>query len=74
LRIIICSVVLCNLPGKSCAPPNSKSPLPKEGTPYSLEITALREEHRLRVRTEGLRRIFGPKRIKVVGSWRKLQN
>jgi hypothetical protein len=39
-----------------------------------LEITALREEHRLRVRTEGLRRIFGPKRIKVVGSWRKLQN
>jgi hypothetical protein len=31
---------------------------------------ALREERRLRV----LRRIFGPRRDKVTGGWRKLQN
>jgi hypothetical protein len=30
----------------------------------------LREEHRLRV----LRRIFKPKRIEIIGSWRKFPN
>jgi hypothetical protein len=35
----------------------------------------LREEHRLRVfENRVLRRIFGPKRDKVTGEWRKLQN
>jgi hypothetical protein len=33
----------------------------------------LREEHRLRVyENRVLRRIFGPKRCKVTGEWRKL--
>jgi hypothetical protein len=36
---------------------------------------ALREEHRLRVfENRVLRRIFGPKRDKVTGEWRKLHN
>jgi hypothetical protein len=36
---------------------------------------ALREEHRLRVfENRVLRRIFGPKRDKVTGDWRKLHN
>jgi hypothetical protein len=35
----------------------------------------LREEHRLRVfENKVLRRIFGPKRDKVTGEWRKLHN
>jgi hypothetical protein len=35
----------------------------------------LREEHRLRVfENRVLRRIFGPKRNKVTGDWRKLHN
>jgi hypothetical protein len=35
----------------------------------------LREEHRLRVfENRVLRRIFGPKRDKVTGEWRKLRN
>jgi hypothetical protein len=35
----------------------------------------LREEHRLRVfENRMLRRIFGPKRDKVTGEWRKLHN
>jgi hypothetical protein len=35
----------------------------------------LREEHRLRVfEKRVLRRIFGPKRDEVTGSWRNLQN
>jgi hypothetical protein len=35
----------------------------------------LREEHRLRVfENRVLRRIFGPKRDKVTGGWRKLNN
>jgi hypothetical protein len=35
----------------------------------------LREEHRLRVfENRVLRRIFGPKRDKVMGEWRKLHN
>jgi hypothetical protein len=35
----------------------------------------LREEHRLRVfENRALRRIFGPKRDKVTGGWRKLHN
>jgi hypothetical protein len=35
----------------------------------------LREEHRLRVfENRVLRRIFGPKRNEVTGSWRKLYN
>jgi hypothetical protein len=35
----------------------------------------LREEHRLRVSENWvLRRIFGPKRDEVTGSWRKLHN
>jgi hypothetical protein len=35
----------------------------------------LREEHRLRVfENRVLRRIFGPKRDKVTGGWRKLHN
>jgi hypothetical protein len=35
----------------------------------------LREEHRLRVfENKVLRRIFGPKRDKVTGGWRKLHN
>jgi hypothetical protein len=35
----------------------------------------LREEHRLRGFENGvLRKIFGPKRDEVIGSWRKLHN
>jgi len=35
----------------------------------------LREEYRLRVfQNRVLRRIFGPKREEVVGSWRRLHN
>jgi hypothetical protein len=35
----------------------------------------VREEHRLRVfENRVLKRIFGPKRIKVTGGWRKLHN
>jgi hypothetical protein len=35
----------------------------------------LREEHRLRVfENRVLRRIFGPKRDKVMGEWRKLHS
>jgi hypothetical protein len=35
----------------------------------------LREEHRLRVfENSALRRIFGPKMVKVTGEWRKLHN
>jgi hypothetical protein len=35
----------------------------------------LREEHRLRLfENRVLRRIFGPKRDKVTGEWRKLHN
>jgi hypothetical protein len=35
----------------------------------------LGEEHRLRVfENRVLRRIFGPKRVEVIGSWRKLRN
>jgi hypothetical protein len=35
----------------------------------------LREEHRLRVfENRVLRRIFGPKRDKVTGGWRRLHN
>jgi len=35
----------------------------------------LREEHRLRVfENRVLRRVFGPKRDKVTGEWRKLHN
>jgi len=35
----------------------------------------LREEHRLRVfENRVLRRIFGPEREKVAGSWRRLYN
>jgi hypothetical protein len=35
----------------------------------------LREEHRLRAfENKVLRRIFGPKRDKVTGGWRKLHN
>jgi hypothetical protein len=35
----------------------------------------LREEHRLRMfENRVLRRIFGPKRDKVTGGWRKLHN
>jgi hypothetical protein len=34
-----------------------------------------REEHRLRIfKKRVLRRIFGPKRDKVAGGWRKLHN
>jgi hypothetical protein len=40
----------------------------------TLSLT-LREEHRLRVfENRVLRRIFGPKRDKVMGEWRKLHN
>jgi hypothetical protein len=36
---------------------------------------ALKEEHRLRVfGNRVLRRIFGPKRVKVAGDWRRLHN
>jgi hypothetical protein len=34
----------------------------------------LREEHRLRVFENRVLRIFGPKRDKVMGGWRKLHN
>jgi hypothetical protein len=36
---------------------------------------SLREEHRLRVFEKMvLRRIFGPKKAKIIGGWRKLHN
>jgi hypothetical protein len=44
---------------------------------YGCEIRSLtvREEHNLRVfENRALRRIFGPKRDGVMGSWRKLHN
>jgi hypothetical protein len=35
----------------------------------------IREEHRWRVfENRVLRRIFGPKRVEIIGSWRKLHN
>jgi hypothetical protein len=34
----------------------------------------VREEHKLRVFENMLRRIFGPKRDRVTGRWRKLHN
>jgi hypothetical protein len=34
----------------------------------------LREEHRLRVFENRVLRIFGPKRHKITGEWRKLHN
>jgi hypothetical protein len=35
----------------------------------------LREEHRLRAfENMVLRRIFGPKRVEIIGGWRKLHN
>ena len=34
----------------------------------------LREEHRLRVSENRVLRIFGPKRDKITGEWRKLHN
>jgi hypothetical protein len=38
-------------------------------------LLTLREEHRLRVfENRVLRRIFGPKRDKITGEWRKLHN
>jgi hypothetical protein len=37
-----------------------------------LETAALREEHRQRVFENRVLRIFGPKREKVTGNWRKL--
>jgi hypothetical protein len=44
---------------------------------YGCEILSLtlRKEHRLRVyENRSLRRIFGPKRDKVTGDWRKVHN
>ena len=44
---------------------------------YGCETLSLtvREEHRLRVfENRVLRRIFGPKRDKITGEWRKLHN
>jgi hypothetical protein len=42
---------------------------------YETWSLTLREEHRLRVfENRVLRRIFGPKRDKVTGGWRKLHN
>jgi hypothetical protein len=41
---------------------------------WSLSLT-LRKEHSLRVfENRELRRIFGPKRKKVAGNWRRLHN
>jgi len=41
----------------------------------SIQSVTLREEHRLRVFENRVpRRIFGPKRDKVTGEWRKLHN
>jgi len=38
-------------------------------------LLTLREEHRLRVsENRVLRRVFGPKRVKVTEEWRKLHN
>jgi hypothetical protein len=42
---------------------------------YETWSLTLREEHRLRVfENRVLRRVFGPKRYKVTGEWRKLHN
>jgi hypothetical protein len=42
---------------------------------WSLTLSTLREENRLRVfENRVLRRIFGPKRDGVTGEWRKLRN
>jgi hypothetical protein len=42
---------------------------------YETWSLTLREEHRLKVLEKRvLRRIFGPKRDKVTGGWRKLHN
>jgi hypothetical protein len=42
--------------------------------PKSNESLILRDEHRLRVYENRMLRIFGPKRDKVTGGWRKLHN
>jgi hypothetical protein len=44
-------------------------------TTIFLVVLTLREEHRLRVfENMVLRIIFGPKRVEVIGGWRKLHN
>jgi hypothetical protein len=44
-------------------------------TSYKIVSLTLREEHRLRVfEKRVLRRIFGRKRVEVVGEWRKLHS
>jgi len=39
-----------------------------------LESLTLREEHRMWAYENRVSRIFGPKRYKVIGEWRKLNN
>jgi hypothetical protein len=39
-----------------------------------ISINILREDHRLRVSENRVRRIFGLKRDEVTGKWRKLHN
>jgi len=42
---------------------------------YWCEMWSLREEHRVRLfESRVLRNIFGPKRDKVTGEWRRLHN
>jgi hypothetical protein len=42
---------------------------------YETRSLTLREEHRLRIfDNRVLRKIFGPKRVEVIGGWRKLHN
>jgi hypothetical protein len=42
--------------------------------PYNVVLT-LREEHRLRMfKNRVLRRIFGQKRVEMMGGWRNLHN
>jgi hypothetical protein len=42
---------------------------------YEIWSSIFKEEHRLRVfENKLLRRIFGPKKEEVTGSWKRLQN
>jgi hypothetical protein len=41
---------------------------------YNTGSLTVREEHKLRVYENRVLRIFGPKRARVTGGWRKLHN
>jgi hypothetical protein len=72
-----CYRLVLNLFLPICYPKNIKTKIYRTAVLYGCETSSLtlREERRLRVfENRVLRRIFGPKRDKVTGMWRKLYN